>query len=591
MEMTTSEPLLQRLYDDYVFFLEGIWDEMGYWSVAPLGDVERDMARWAAYGIDEHGEFHRFRGILAPRGIGKTHLVTAPLPLWHAFRDPDHISIVPSKSYGSAQKMLQLTRLWLDRVWFLRHMKPNDQHSGSAKKTRSRDSVARGYFDYGHRERGGKDASLTAFGIDSQLESARAALVAADDIETEEGTRTLSARERLDGRCSEFKSICTYGRREIVYVGTYHHEQSQYLKLAEKGYTFRTYPLLAPHPQDKILNLAPIVREKIESGELRPGTSPGSFDGDCVFGHRCDEEYVAERKAEGRTYFAMQQMLISDLGDEDRYPLQLRDLVVFAADKQVAPTKIAWGTQTNTGSTAVEDIPSVGFGHDQLYGPVYVGEEWAPYSRTVMAVDPAGRGKDQPGYAIVSECATNLWVQACGGLEGGVSDESLDRLADLAFRHRATLAQVESNFGGDAFAHSLTAAMRRRAAEPDAIAEKWSCGVETRHATGQKELRMLAALEPVMAQHRLIVDHSVARNQTLQHQLTRLTRERGCLDHDDQVDALAAAVACFEDTLRADPKRAVERARQRRIEEAIRQVREEVGVDDDSAGIFEPFAR
>lgn len=579
-----DEEVLVRLCEDYVFFLRCVWDEMDYWSVAPLTEIEEDMAAWAAYGIDEHGVYHRFRGVLAPRGIGKTHIITAGLPLWHGLRDPDHLSIVPSKSYGSAQKMLALTREWIERCWFLQHMKPNDQHSGSAKKRKSRDSTARGFYDYGHRERPGKDASLTAFGIDSQLESARANLVCPDDIETEEGTRTLPARERLDTRCSEFVSIATYGERELVYVGTYHHEQSQYLKLAERGYAFRTYPLLAPNKGDKVLNLAPFVRDKIAAGELRPGSAPGSFDGECCF-PRLDEEYVAERLREGRTYFAMQQMLICDLGDEQKYPLRLTDLIVHHADNEVAPTKLAWGTMTNTGSTAIEDIPSIGFGNDRFHNPVFIGDEWAPYSRTVMAVDPAGKGKDQTGYAVVSELATNLWVQACDGIEGGVSEESLDHLADIAFRHRATLIQVESNFGGDSFAHSLQAAVNRRIAEEDAQLVKWRCGVETKHATGQKELRMLAALEPVMAQHRLIFDHKVARNETLQRQITRLTRQRGCLDHDDQVDALAAAVAMFEDTLRSDPGRAAENARKRKIEAHLEAMRQRMGLDEGSGFI------
>ena len=589
--VVTDEEVLGQLATDYVFFLRCLWDEMDYWSVAPLSDIEEDMAAWAAYGVDEHGQYHRFRGLLAPRGIGKTHLITAALPLWHGLSDPDHLSIVPSKSYGSAQKMLHLQREWLERVWFLRHMRPNDQHSGSAKKRSDRDSTARGYYDFGHRVRGGKDASVTAFGIDSQLESARAALVCADDVETEEGTRTITARQRLRTRCSEFVSIATYGQREIVFVGTYHHEESLYLELAEKGYKFRTYPLLAPASTDKILNLAPIVKEKIAAGLLKPGTAAGSFDGDCVFAHRCDEQYVAERKSEGRTYFAMQQMLIADLGDAERYPLQLGDIIVHAADNEVAPVKIAWGHHTNTGSTAIEDIPSVGFGNDRYHGPVFVGDEWAPYNRTIMTVDPAGRGKDQTGYAVVSELATNLWVQACDGLEGGFEPPVLEKLADIAFRHRANMIFVEDNFGGGMFANLLMPFIRRRADFDDAKAAKWACGIDTRRASGQKELRILAALEAPMAQHRLIFDHKVARNQTLQRQITRLTRERGSLDHDDQIDALAAAVAQFEDTMRTDPTRAAKAARERHIDQMIEAERRRLGDSDQPRRAFQPFAR
>ena len=83
------------------------------------------------------------------------------------------------------------------------------------------------------------------------------------------------------------------------------------------------------------------------------------------------------------------------------------------------------------------------------------------------------------------------------------------------------------------------------------------CGLEeVRHNT-QKEKRIIDTLEPVMNQHRLVVNKSVIREDndsiriypaekqlqySLFYQMTRLTKDRNCLGHDDRLDCLAIAV-------------------------------------------------
>jgi hypothetical protein len=67
-----------------------------------------------------------------------------------------------------------------------------------------------------------------------------------------------------------------------------------------------------------------------------------------------------------------------------------------------------------------------------------------------------------------------------------------------------------------------------------------------------KESRIIAALEPVMGAHRLVLSKKAARDENNQRQLTRLYETRGALKHDDRVDVLAAAVSHFEDTLGID---------------------------------------
>ena len=86
----------------------------------------------------------------------------------------------------------------------------------------------------------------------------------------------------------------------------------------------------------------------------------------------------------------------------------------------------------------------------------------------------------------------------------------------------------------------------------------YQCEVkEVRHNT-QKEKRIIDTLEPVMNQHRLIVDKQLIlddkksveiypleqqQQYSLFYQMTRITRDRGCLGHDDRVDCLAMLVS------------------------------------------------
>ena len=90
---------------------------------------------------------------------------------------------------------------------------------------------------------------------------------------------------------------------------------------------------------------------------------------------------------------------------------------------------------------------------------------------------------------------------------------------------------------------------------------------EVRHNT-QKEKRIIDVLEPVMNQHRLIVDKRVIQSDydscqhlpesalryRLMYQMTRITAERGALTNDDRLDALAMAVQYWVDALAQDVK-------------------------------------
>jgi hypothetical protein len=108
--------------------------------------------------------------------------------------------------------------------------------------------------------------------------------------------------------------------------------------------------------------------------------------------------------------------------------------------------------------------------------------------------------------------------------------------------------------------------------------------VETvRHHT-QKEVRICDVLEPVLNQHRLVVDSQVikddfdstqhlppeqALSRQLFYQLSRLTRLKGSLTFDDRVDVLSFAVAYFVEQMARDADQAVYDRKQEQIRDDL----------------------
>lgn len=534
-----------RLYDNPVAFALAIWEELGLNDKAsPLTWIEQDMIRFGAHGPKR-------RGILAPRGAGKTTFIVCVLSLWRLFRDPDRRILVVSKSHTHAKNIISMAREWIDRVSFLTPLSPPPGRKDSATAF----DVAGSTPD--------KQASMTAVGIDGQLEGNRAHTIYPDDVETDGNTVTLEARQALDNRVKEFIDILypdkVDGRAaadpaEICYVGTYHHEDSLYIKLNQRGYRFQTWPLVYPQPNEKVLNLAPAIVEAHDKGRVKPG--------DNLFPHRFSETNLQEKRAEGYIRWAMQNALLCDLADSRRYPLRLRDLIVHEAPKAVAPISVEWGTRTGSGSTHREDITIDAIDpNERLYGPIFISDKTAPYSGTKAYIDPAGRGTDRTGVAIVAHLAGMLWVKAVAGYPGGSDNASLDRIATLLREHNARDIYLETNIDVfDTYQPSLEAALRRHFIRPGTDPSRpdgWSASVTPRRSFGaHKEARIVAALEPVMSTHRLIVDPSALvkapgeePHDSLQYQITRLTKERRCLREDGKIDALAGAVKEWAEVL------------------------------------------
>ena len=546
---------MQRIREDFLLFRKALWRNrsLDLPGIHPLAPIDDEIADWIANGPKKSVT-------LALRGYGKTYTIAAYC-CWKWLRDINCRILLVSKTEKEAKKTAELIRLWLEVVPFLRHLAPDGT---------GRDSALR--FDIaGSKE--DRSPSMSVNGIAGQLEGGRAHLVIGDDIETKENTKTRESRDLLNDRVKEFSAIASYGDREVKYIGTIHHEESLYLRLSERGYTVRTWPLTFPEPSEKQLGLSPIVASAVAEDP--------SLAGQPTMPHRFDEEYVNEKRAEGRRYFGMQYQLAVNLADTTQYPLRLRDLVVMDLDRRKGPTSVVWST-----NHPVEGIPCLGFEGDGLYGPppVDIRQGRDPYGyddyRTIkMRIDPSGKGKDSTAYAVVAQLNGTLFALSVGSVPGGYSPETLTQLACIARDHRVTHLAVESNLGQGMFRDLLQPFIDKHRLEKgtEGCEKGWRVQVENAHSQGQKELRIIESLEPVMGAHRLVMSTAAVANEKLQYQLTRITTERNSLEHDDELEALAMAVADHAGSVGMDSQVGAARSRKNRIEYILERAMKKAG--------------
>jgi hypothetical protein len=287
------------------------------------------------------------------------------------------------------------------------------------------------------------------------------------------------------------------------------------------------------------------VLQKIEEGEEA---------GEPLDPLRFDDIDLTERELSyGRSGFALQFMLDTALSDADRYPLKLEDLIVMDIDNDKAPEKVVWGRAKDK----IIDIPNVGLPGDYFYPPMQIVGEYINYTGAVLAIDPSGRGKDETAFAVVKMLNGILYVIDFGGIAGGYSNETLQALSMLARKYLVNEILIESNFGDGMFSELLK----------PILTKVYPCSMEEVRHSIQKEKRIIDTLEPVMNQHRLVIDQKALERDyqsvqhyppesqgryMLAHQMTRVTKEKGALVHDDRLDVLSMAVGYWVEQMAAD---------------------------------------
>jgi hypothetical protein len=515
--------VLEALQDDFKLFLQALW-----------GQLELPTPTRAQYAIADYLQNGPKRlQIQAFRGIGKSW-ITGAFVLWTLFKDPEKKIMIISASKERADNMsIFLQKLIIETPWLV-HLRPKSDDSRWSRIS----------FDVNCSPH--QAPSVKSVGITGQLTGSRADLMILDDIEVPGNSMTEMMREKLLQLCTEAESILTpKDDSRIMYLGTPQTVFTVYRKLAERNYRPFIWPARFPRSLSNYEGLiAPQLQEDIDNGsEKWAVTDPDRFN---------DEDLIEREAAMGRSNFMLQFMLDTSLSDAEKFPLKMADLIVTSVNPTTAPDAIVWCSDPRN---IIRDAPTVGLPGDYFYSPMQLQGDWDSYQETICSVDPSGRGSDETAAAYISQRNGFLYLHEMRAYREGYSDNTLLDILKGCRKYNVTKLVIETNFGDGIVAELF---------KKHLVQTKQGIDVEEVRATVRKEQRIIDTLEPVLNQHRLVVDRSVidwdynsnkdAAPESrllymLFYQMSRMCREKGAVKHDDRLDCLSQGVQYFTDCM------------------------------------------
>ena len=521
------------LQEDFKLFLQALWSQLDLPSPT--------RAQYAIADYLQNGP--KRLQIQAFRGVGKSW-ITGAFVLWTLFNDPERKIMIISASKERADNMsIFLQKLIIETPW-LEHLQPKSDDSRWSRIS----------FDVACSPH--QAPSVKSVGITGQLTGSRADLMILDDIEVPGNSMTELMREKLLQLCTEAESILTpKDDSRIMYLGTPQTVFTVYRKLAERNYRPMVWP--SRYPRKSKLSqyeglLAPQIQADLDSGAL---------EWDCTDPDRFDNDDLIEREASmGRSNYMLQFQLDTSLSDAEKFPLKMADLVVTSVNPTKAPESVVWCSDP---SNVIKDLPTVGLPGDYFYSPMQLVGEWTPYTETICSVDPSGRGSDETTAAYISQKNGFLYLHEMRAYRDGYSDNTLLDILRGCNKYNATTLLIESNFGDGIVAELFKKHIQQT---------KQSIFIEETRANVRKEDRIIDSLEPVINQHRLILNRSVVEwdyksnpNEApelrllymLFYQMSRMCREKGAVKHDDRLDCLAQGVKYYTDALSISAQEAI----------------------------------
>lgn len=536
---------LELVQQTFPFSVEGLllFAQVCLTSLIPsqptLNPMQADILKYLFLG-------KKYRMVQAQRGQAKTTLagIFCAFMLLHF----PHYRIVIFSQTGKRAKEISG---WVIKIFrgldFLEFMLPNTQEGDKASVTDGFDinSVFKGQ---------GKEPSVSCYSIESGAQGARADIILADDIESLQNSRTAGGRAWLEEQSKEFTSINQFG--DIIYLGTPQSTDSIYNNLPSRGYEVRIWTGRFPTAEELPTYgeyLAPFIRDAIlNDPSLQTGGGLTGKRGKPTCPEMYDEVLLQEKEQElGASKFDLQFMLNTRLSDAGRYPLKLCDLIVAPFTNKQGPVLPVWSDSL---TCRVPNAPRIGNKASDYFTNLYPKTyEWRGWDYKLMYIDPAGGGKngDETGYAVVYSLGNVLYLYSVGGVAGGYAPEGLKSLVAVAKEAGVHEVFIEENYGNGALM-----AMIRPYFE-DAT-EGYACTLSNDYNTGQKEVRVIDSLEPFLSTHRMVVRDSLLKHDidTVQKypaekrmtysaffQLSHINRDKGCLSHDDRVEAWANCVA------------------------------------------------
>jgi len=482
---------------------------------------------------------------IAYRGLGKS-LLASYYALWRLRMDPNEKILVVSATAIKATDFTNFMLKTMGEVDILQCLLPgpNSRFSNIAF------DVAPATVE--------QSPSVRGLGILGQTTGQRCTCAILDDVEVLANTITQLKQERVAHAVEEIESILKPDEgqllaRKVLYLGTPHTEASIYLRLVrERGYSSRAWPAVYPEELEPYEgNLCPRIEEEVLANPALVGepTDPERFS---------HEDLLQRQASMTKSTFQLQFMLNCRLATLDKYPIRLGDIMVMDIDASALPETVVWSSSPEC---RLQELVCVGLGADRFWHrPIFVNG-WIPKSehwRCVLAIDPAGRGSDELAWAVVAELNGNFFLLESGGSTLGYADEVLQFLAKLAKKWDVNYVINESNMGDGMFTALL---------KPHLMREHAVTIEEVRHNI-RKETRLCDTLGPIIQQHRLVVTTKVIKqdyrmadedqesgySRSLFFQASRLTPERGCLSHDDRLDALSIGCAFFVESAAQDQR-------------------------------------
>lgn len=545
---------LELLRAHYASFNDFLYDVMTELLGFDCTDIQLDIAAFL-----EHGPLYRM--IQAQRGQAKT-TITAAYAAWRLIHDPACRILIISSGGPMAKEIANWVIQIIGGMPVLDFMRPSAEDRSSIEA-----------YDI-HRDLKGpeKSPSVACIGITANMQGKRADVLIADDIESSKNSQTETQRERLKHLSKDFSSICATG--DIIYLGTPQSIDSIYNGLVSRGFTIRIWPGRYPTPDEEGnygTHLAPLIQKRMQADPtLRMGGGPIGLRGQPTDPVLMPEDVLTKKEIDqGAAYFQLQHMLDTRLSDEARFPLKAQNIVFSTFGATSAP--VAWhyaASQENRLYTPNDWPIDVELFKASGHTTEFVDFE----AMTAMYIDPAGGGKNGDETAwVVSRFAGNcVYIPAFGAVKGGINPEALEELATAIIGNKVKYIAVEKNFGNGIFAAVLREKLQ---------AKRYTVEIEDVWESGQKELRIIDVLEPVINSNRLIINTELVREDWMQcqhypvadrasyslfYQLSRITREKGALLHDDRLDALAGAVRIWAEHLHKDVHVAVKAAAEQR---------------------------
>ena len=513
---------LELLKDDFKLFLQALWSELD------LPNPTR-----AQYAIADYLQYGPKRlQIQAFRGVGKSW-ITGAFVLWTLFNNPEKKIMIISASKERADNMsIFLQKLIIETPWLV-HLRPKSDDSRWSRIS----------FDVACSPH--QAPSVKSVGITGQLTGSRADLMILDDIEVPGNSMTEFMREKLLQLCTEAESILTpKNDSRIMFLGTPQTTFTVYRKLAERAYKPFVWPARYPRKVSQYEGLlAPQLVEDIDQGAEKWEVTDDRFD---------NEDLIEREASMGRSNFMLQFMLDTSLSDAEKFPLKCADLIVTSVNPSTAPESVVWCSDPQN---VIKDLPTVGLPGDYFYSPMQLQGTWDPYQETICSVDPSGRGSDETAAAFISQRNGFLYLHDMRAYRDGYSDNTLLDILKGCKKYGVSKLLIETNFGDGIVSELFRKHLQQT---------KQNIDIEEVRANVRKEDRIIDSLEPVLNQHRLVIDRSVIEWDfksnpqaapeerllyMLFYQMSRMCREKGAIRHDDRIDALAQGVQYYTDAL------------------------------------------